>query len=172
MSALETFRFNGYTLRPAGAAIWDFRVAVQWTEADAVHRGLIAPAFWVTQGRREDAFLLADNSGPILFFKMVGDGPDETRSDTVQAFIQFSPAPAEPVERRAHSRRTREAMTAAFEWVEQVLKLNGVREINFDSCSRMLVRFSVEKLGFKREASNAGGWRLKKVLEPIAPRGV
>ena len=170
MSALETFCFGAYTLRPAGMDWLDLTLAERWTAADLEHAGRFDPRFWLIQGMRMDAWLLSDRGGPIFFLKIVGSGPIPWRADYAELFIQFKPPPADRLERLRHLQRTQAALILGLEWLERILRQSRVKEIFFDSRSEMLIRFSVEKLGFERQAAKDGFARLTKKIEPEAAR--
>jgi len=160
MSAIETFSFGEYTMRPAGAD--DLQIARVWNALDRWHRDCIKPEFWIEQKLRRDSFLMLDRLGPLLFFKMHGHGPkNDWRSDRVQIFIQFPPAPPFGLERKNHFYRVGSGVEKGFAWLERILIANGVEELFFDSESVSLVLFCTRNLGFNRD-----GHRLSKILIP------
>jgi hypothetical protein len=165
MSAGHEYEFGEYRLRPARQA--DMELAMEWTLADPEHRHAIAPTFWLEQVNGRDSFLLTDRDGPIMFFKM-----HLTKRDEVRIFMQFKGTvnggrchTREEMEAAKHLReRTRRALTMGMDWLEEMLKKNGVREVFFDSASRTLIRFTTKRLGFKQD----GPW-LRKMLERRKP---
>jgi hypothetical protein len=156
------FKFLGFKMRPAGASIWDHRLAALWTAADPAHRHM-SPSFWLEQRHLIDSWVFEDKEGPILFFKLEGHaGADPMRAETCQMYIQFPPANARNGEERGHRmRRVRAVMVHGFEWVLRVLSQNGVREVFFDSHNEVLIRFCVKELGFNRN-----GARLSRAVLP------
>lgn len=158
MSAIETFRFGEYTLRPAGTSIWDFRLAKAWTDADPVHRGKIEPNFWTEQSFSRDAYILVDGSGPLLFFKTVmyeAKAIDTTQPPLrwTELFMQFPPAGETEDDAAETQKRIAAGLLAGAPWLESVLKGNGIREIFFQSDSPSLIRFTVKRLGYVQEGS-------------------
>lgn len=147
MTAIETFTFSGYTLRPATKH--DLSLAQLWTLADVHHAEITAPSFWVEQRLGRDAFILSDGAGPVFFFKM-----HQLDSNEVELHIQFMPDTCE--EDRA---RMREGLVQGMTWLERVLRLSGVSRVSFDSRNPELVSFSRKRLGF-----DVSGHRLTKAL--------
>lgn len=169
MSAIETFRFGQFTLRPAGSAVWDYRLAKEWTAADPVHAGKIQPGFWIEQKPlSRDSYLVIDRQGPTLFFKTILFSqpklPDPMQVDAiakemaVEIFMQFPPRGQgeEAIQTRD---RIMEALKEGAPWLERVLKQKHIAEIFFESESPSLIRFSVKRLGFIRD-----GLKLRKRL--------
>lgn len=166
MSAIETFRFNGYTLRPAGASIWDYRLANEWSSCDPAHRNTLKGDFWIEQRIRVDSYVFENGAGPLLFFKMHGHGPDYERAETVELFVQFAPRHASSgAEARQRLKQLQEGLKEGFAWVERILSLNGVSKVYFDSRNELLIRFCIKELGFQRD-----GERLTKPIEPEQTR--
>jgi hypothetical protein len=139
MSAIETFTFNGYTLRPARES--DRDLANEWTFADPEHRSTCYPGFWLEQKPTRDSYLLLDAVGPVFFFKLHRKWHG---SDEVEFHIQFMP-PSQAEEDRS---RTRGGMTIGMQWLERVLVLSGIREVTFVSNNLELVSFCKKRLGF------------------------
>lgn len=137
MTALNTFQFGGYALRPATGD--DAELAHAWTQADAEHRENTAAAFWTEQGLGCDSYLLSDPISPIFFFKMV-----RFSEHVVELHIQFMPETGP----RDHE-RTREGLLQGFEWLERVCRLSGVKCIAFDTRNAMLRKFAIKRLGFE-----------------------
>lgn len=167
MSAIETFVFDEYLLRPAGPK--DLALAEDWTEADDWHRANTPARFWLQQGRGVDSWLLKDKDGPIYFarLKMIdlkaGDpGPAEVLYDTegagrcVRLDVQFMPAKS-----REAAIRIRAGIQKGLAWLLPKLEQAGVSELYFDSKSETLIRFCVIHLGFEQQ-----GERLRKMLSP------
>lgn len=162
MSAIETFRFGRYTLRPAGAGVWDHRLAREWTAADRDHAGRVDPEFWTEQSLGRDSWLLIDHSGPLLFFKLIViQQPTDDQGGTVEAHMQFAPEPEGEEEKKLLELRTIGGLTEGLRWLERVLTQSRIDAIFFDSTSETLVAFSVRKLGFIQTGS-----RLHKRLTP------
>ena len=160
MTALNTLRFSGYTLRPAVRKDW--RRAVQWTAADPDHAGKINPEFWLEQRPGMDSVMVEDSQGPVFFFKTQLLITKEKRI-TAQVFIQFMPR--ETVE---DGNRTRQALTEGMAWLEPVLQQSGAEEIFFTSRQLKLIAFCQKRLGFIVDGKSLeGGYvRLHKTLEP------
>lgn len=141
MTALNTFGFSGYTLRPAATS--DLSLAQDWTEADDDHRETTFPTFWLAQGEGCDSYLLSDPIGPVFFFKMVRvDGATQA----VELHIQFMPE-AQPRDRE----RKREGLTQGMEWLERILRASGISHIRFKSTKPELIAFCRKRLGFRVE---------------------
>lgn len=158
MTAVNSFTFSGYTLRPANEA--DLPLARMWTLADVYHREITPPSFWVEQRPGRDSFLLIDASGPIFFFKIhatrwagLTDAMAMKPSE-VELHIQFMP------DTDAHDRRRlREGLLQGMAWLERILRLSGVHRICFDSRNPELIRFCRKRLGF-----DISGERLSRAL--------
>lgn len=156
MGAIETFRFNRFELRPAGASLWDYRTAKQWTEADPDHRGRVDPYFWTEQGVDRDAYLLLDREVPIFFFKaIIQDG-----GRAAEVHIQFPPPAEEPDQARRQRARIASGLAEGLVWLEKVLIQAQVKQLFFESRSQSLITFCVKRLGFTQE-----GIVLRKRLE-------
>lgn len=170
MTALNTLRFKGFMLRPAG--LDDYKLADDWVAADKDHAGKIDPLFWLEQRPGVDSVLMLDDEGPVFFFKcallVIKTGAwtrpeplpghleglsEETLRElyaarmeekiAAQVFIQFMPC------RTARDlNRTRTALTLGLEWLEPVLEQGGAQEIFFDSGNEKLIAFCVKRLGF------------------------
>lgn len=129
---LPTFRFDQFTLRPAGES--DLELARTWTSEDPHHAGRIAPEFWLQQGKGEEAWVLEDGEGPVFFFHM---------QQTVKALIQFGPSRT-----REQRERTQVALMGGVAWLGALLGQVGKHEVVFDSQSPALKLFCEKRLGF------------------------
>lgn len=150
MSAIETFSFGRYTLRPAGRLSIDILLATQWTEADPDHAGRVAPDFWLEQRLGRDSYVLDDQDGPLFFFKAVHCHP------RVEIHVQFPPrfnAIRFPGEAALQRHVLSRAMIEGLRWLERVLTQNDIREIYFDSANDPLIAFCTKRLGFNRDGS-------------------
>lgn len=160
MTALNTFKFGEYFLRPANEL--DRALAEKWTAADPEHAGVIEPGFWLENRLGRDGFLLSDQRAPLYFFKMHIHGiydlrlPDaagtngpvemfESLHDAVQVFIQFPPF---------RDGRVMRGLTEGCKWLERTIAPMGARELFFDSKNESLIRFCVSRLGFTRDGNN------------------
>lgn len=157
MSALETFTFNGYTLRPANES--DLPLAQLWTLADTDHKDITLPSFWIEQRIGRDSYLLSDGAGPVFFFKLHvttwrGSAMKPCR---VELHIQFMPGITDE-----DTGRIRGGLTQGMTWLERVLRLSAIREVSFDSSNRKLIAFCKKRLGFSGEAG-----RLVKHISPV-----
>jgi hypothetical protein len=142
MSALRSFEFSGYTLRPATKA--DLPLAERWVAWDKFHAGVIDPNFWLFQGPKTDSYLLFDGGGPVFFLKLHGIDPKENGiPKRVALHIQFMPCATED-----DRERTMEGLLQGTRWLEGILLKNGTEKISFDSQSTALVNFAVRRLGF------------------------
>jgi hypothetical protein len=145
MAARETFQFGQYTLRPAGIEKNDYALAFDWTLADADHRGRVQPHFWTDQGEGEDAYLLLDREGPLLFFKVFSQGA------RVEMHMEFPPDSEDEVEQRHIEGRIAKGLLHGLTWLERVLSQSQVKQMVFESASPRLIKFSTERLGFTQE---------------------
>jgi hypothetical protein len=185
MTALNTLRFSGYTLRPAGEA--DRRLAEQWTARDEDHAGKIDPGFWLEQRLGMDSVVMEDSQGPLFFFKtclLIEKIPDRTplpvqlvglsqktidearpwsERITAEVFIQFMPCATEE-----DRERTRQALIEGTAWLVPVLEQSGAEEIFFDSRQPKLIAFCQKRLGFIVDGKvlEDGYMRLRKALGP------
>jgi hypothetical protein len=176
MSAIETFGFGEYLLRPAGTngnAEADLELARAWVAADPEHAGKVLPEFWLEQTLGRDSYLLRDGVGPIYFFKMhllgmvicdFKSGAEDVFpanrmgfDQAVRIFLQFPPlifgmtgADTFYIGRRI---RIANALTEGMTWLERMLKQGPVKEYYFDSQNESLIRFSQKRLGFTRDGS-------------------
>lgn len=161
MAAIETFRFCGLTLRPAGVEHSDVLVAAEWTDADPDHREKVLATFWIEQQLGVDSYLLLDADGPVFFFR--AELPPSRISATIH--VQFPPTrPVTPNKEEVNAcsknrERVRRGMLEGLPWLERMLRQVGVREITFESEDRPLIGFAVRELGFKEN-----GKRLEKIL--------
>lgn len=159
MSAIETFRWSKYTLRPSGGCIFDYRVAKHWTQQDPDHAGKVQPVFWIQQSLYQDSYVLQDRQGIIFFFSAIRfeDGYIHESvvvpGPCVQVHIQFPPLTGELLPDLKRQRETMDALQQGLPWLERVLTQSHVREIFFDSENEPLVAFSVKRLGFTREGT-------------------
>lgn len=143
MSAIQTFEFSGYKLRPAGPE--DLKLAEQWVAWDKFHAGIIEPSFWIFQGPKTDSYLLFDGGGPVFFLKLHGIDPNEKGVPRrVALHIQFMPCATDE-----DSERTMEGLLQGTRWMEGLMLANGTEMIFFDSISTSLINFAVRRLGFK-----------------------
>lgn len=149
MPATETFRFYGYTLRPATEADW--LLAEEWSNADRYHVDAGNPMFWLDQSPQCESYLLLDRRGPIFFFKMQRT-PD---SHIIEFHIQFPP-PARFV-RKNH--RVMVGLMYGMEFLESMLPNSGITTVFFSSRSSNLIRYCVDRLGFVQN-----GERLTKTI--------
>lgn len=163
MSAIETFKFGAYTLRPA--TITDRILARRWTEADASHQH-VDPDFWTEQKLGHDAYLLFDGEVGLLFFKLVlfestlvEEGKEPIRM--VEMHIQFPPEEEGEAARKRQALQLMTALRHGFAWLERVLTQIRIHSVFFESTSESLIAFCVRYLGF-----NQRGTRLHKELTP------
>jgi hypothetical protein len=148
MPALETFCFDGYTLRPAGEG--DVRLATEWTQGDPYHRNNTHPTFWLEQRRGSDSYVLEDNAGPVFFFKMMRT----SEAHVVELHIQFPPPEYHLRQQKLRNSRQMVALILGFEWIERVLLFSGVTNVFFISHSPSLIRFCVKRLGFEQKGAH------------------
>lgn len=146
MSAIETFSFSGFTLRPA--TYLDRQLAQAWTFADPYHKD-VSPDFWIEQRIGRDSYLLTDAKGPVFFFKL-----ERLTGTRVMCHIQFMPE----VELDTRD-RTRSGLMLGLHWIQKVLEINGVKSLEFDGDNPGLIRFAKRRLGFTGE-----GKRLVKAI--------
>jgi hypothetical protein len=151
MSAIETFSFSGFTLRPAIPK--DRTLAAAWTLADPFHKARVNPNFWLEQAFGKDSYLLSDARGPVFFFKL-----ERLSEEKVECHIQFMPANLPDARER-----TRAGLIQGFEWIERVLGMNSVRSLVFNGDNPELIRFAKKRLGFTGETS-----RLVRPIPAIA----
>jgi hypothetical protein len=142
---MPTFRFQGFTLRPAIDS--DLEIAKAWTEADPDHRGITKPEFWLENVGNANSFLLEDAFGPVFLFRM------DVKGNEVAAHIQFPPD--EPATRR----RVMQGLTLGFAWLEKILSGQRYKTLFFNSTSIPLINFCQKRLGFTWD-----GRRLEKAL--------
>lgn len=168
MSAIETFQFGRYTLRPANP--FDRSLARRWTQADP-HHAHVDPEFWTDQKYGHDAYLLFDGEEPLFFFKLILFEPAataEVRERWCEMHIQFAPEETNPERRRLQTLQVMTALRHGYIWLERVLLQVPIQVVFFDSVSESLVAFCVRYLGFKQE-----GARLHKRLTTSAtPAGL
>lgn len=149
-----SFRFMGYELRPAEPK--DIELARAWTSADPHHAGLIAPEFWIEQGRgvggMELTYVLCSPHGHLLFLRM---------ERVARFYIQFS-----PIESPEDSKRLREALKAGMDYLAIALGAVGIGEVIFDTTSTLLRAFACRSLGFSTE----GPPILRRRLSVYCPR--
>lgn len=149
-----SFRFMGYELRPTEPK--DIDLARAWTTADPHHAGLIAPEFWIEQGRgvggMELTYVLCSPDGNLLFLRM---------ERVARLYIQFS-----PIESAEDSKRLRTALKAGMEYLEIALGAVGIGELIFDTASSLLRAFACRTLGFSTE----GPAVLRRRLSVYSPR--
>lgn len=163
MTATKTLRFDpGYVLEPASFA---HRVlAEEWTAWDKDHAGCVDPRFWLEQDESRDSYLVSDEFGPVMFFKIIvwilgslENASFETGPNRKEAEIhmQFMPATTS----HDHT-RIGQALLKGCPWLELILIGAGVSEIYFDSTSPGLVAFTTKRMGFTEERG-----QLRKRLE-------
>jgi hypothetical protein len=172
MSAIETFGFGEYLLRPAGTngnAEADLELARAWVAADPEHAGKVLPEFWIEQRLLRDSFLLRDSVGPIYFFKMHLESRTTLQienaamkaepnvwEDVVRIFLQFHPYDVNMgrvFERYVLRNRITRGLEEGMIWLERMLRQGPVKEYYFDSQNESLIRFSQKRLGFTRDGS-------------------
>lgn len=163
MSAIETFQFGGYTVRPANP--FDRSLAEKWTKADPDHKH-IDPDFWIEQRFGHDAYLMFKGDEPLLFFKlMLFEFPavdlNQQPIRWVELFIQFPPKLEEPAQRRLQALELMNGMRQGFQWIERVLVEVPIQCVFCESRSESLIAFCVRHLGFIQD-----GERLRKHLAP------
>jgi hypothetical protein len=141
VSAREGWKFDVFELRVATEE--HSLLAKQWTNSDTWHMGRIDPSFWTTQKPGADAFVLCDYAGPLFFFKMVRVGLNR-----VHLHLQFS-----PWKNDWEKERRREALQIGTRWLEEVLPLNDVAEICFDTYNSELAAFARRRLGFFKDGT-------------------
>lgn len=150
MTALASFTFQGFTLRPTR---YDDRdLAEEWNAADPDHCNTTDPDFWLEQRPGIESYLLEDAAGPIFFFKM-----ERRAADQVEVHIQFPPGD------RNNKVRILAGLSSGYEWLERILILHAVRTVTFTSQSPSLIAFCERRLGFIEQ-----GGRLWKVLTPLS----
>lgn len=149
MSAIETFTFGPYTLRPAGKFDADRKLAEEWTSADRDHAGRVDPVFWLEQKLGRDSYILQDKTGPLFFFKLIQPALPEDRFNACEVHIQFPPHPGQPEKQPLQRERLAIALHEGLQWLERVLIGNNIGEIFFDSTSDPLVAFCIKRLGFQ-----------------------
>lgn len=163
MSAIETFSFGPYTLRPAGRDPGDLQLAQVWTSADRDHAGRVLPGFWLEQKLGRDSYILLDYNGPLFFFKLIQYVEPITNGKPMcEIHIQFPPAPGQAETQPLQRERLAMALHEGLQWLERVLIGNRIGEIFFDSSSDPLVAFCIKRLGFVLE-----GGKLRKRLEIV-----
>ena len=114
------------------------------------HAERTRPEFWLEWTVTRESYVLEDELGPILFFKV-----HRLSLKAVELHIQFPPADSQ------HERiRIQAALVQGFHWLEGMLKLAKIEEVSFDSTSTRLVQFAEKRLGFRREGS-----KLHKAIE-------
>lgn len=141
MSALPTFTFGMYTLRPATAE--DFPLAAAWNAADPDHRN-IDPLFWI-DGR--DSYLLIDPEGPVFFFKI-----ERGRTREAKFYIQFENC-AGKADAAQCRQRAMDGLMDGSAWLEKELSELGFETVYFTSKSRPLIYFCSKRLGFTVEGN-------------------
>lgn len=132
---MPTFRFQGYTLRPALSC--DYGLARLWTQIDPDHQHKTLPEFWLTQGATVNSFVLEDSFGPLFFFRM------DVEAEQVAIHIQFPP------DDRATRRRLMQGMSIGFTWLEKRLGLMGFQTVYFNSNNPRLIAFCSKRFGFE-----------------------
>jgi len=144
--------FDEFTLVVATEAE-HLKLAEQWTAWDSDHAGRIDPKFWMEGWKRAsdhalaiDSILVKDTAGPVFFCKVF---QKKVKGELVaEVYVQFRPCAVE--EDRL---RTIHALRKGTEWLELRLKLNGVKELCFDSHNENLIRFCMKRLGFVHEGN-------------------
>lgn len=149
MTALASFTFQGFTLRPTR---YDDRdLAADWTAADPDHCSTADADFWLEQRPGIESYLLEDAGGPVFFFKM-----ERRTADQVEVHIQFPPGD------RNNKVRILAGLSSGYEWLERVLISHAVRTVTFTSRNPSLIAFCERRLGFVEQAG-----RLWKALPAL-----
>ena len=159
MTALATFSFQGYTLRPAIGK--DRKEAAEWTKADPDHRDTTPADFWIEQGMGIESYVLDDRFGSVFFLKLVRQIHHE-----IEIHIQFPPKPETATAAAEQRERVVNGLILGFEWLERVLILREVRAVFFTSKRPTLIRFAKKRLGFQTD-----GKLFRKVILPSVPLG-
>ena len=155
MTALASFTFRGYTLRPAR---WDdLSLAEYWVKEDPFHKGTTKAKFWCEQKIGIESYILSDKFGPVFFFKM-----QRAQGGDAEIHVQFPPEMKNPTARSDQRCRVMNGLIFGFEWLERVLSLRQVNALFFDSKNPSLIRFSKRRLGFVED-----GQRLKRVIRKV-----
>lgn len=159
MQDMPSFKFQGFTLRPA--VFSDYSLAMVWVEADPDHRGKTPAEFWLINDDRTNSFVLEDAVGPIFFFRT------DRHETEVELHMQFGPTYRD----YQLKRRTMQGMKVGLPWLEMMLAGAGYQELYFYSSSPKLIWFCQHSLAFRWD-----GRRLEKELvapltqTPIQPR--
>lgn len=127
------FTFDGYTVRPVGEH--DRAFLAQLIEADQYHRARMTPDFFLKLMPGEDAWVLEDERGEVVFYFKT--------STAVRLAIQFRPT-ASPTDRA----RNRRALLRGMRWIEDVFRKNLFREVITDTEGSELRLFAKRHLGF------------------------
>lgn len=125
--------FDGYTVRPVREQ--DRAFLAQLIEADPFHRGTMTPDFFLRLMPGEDAWVLEDERGEVVFYFRT--------STAVRLAIQFRPT-ASPSDRA----RNRRALLRGMRWIEDIFRRNLFREIITDTEGAELRAFAKNHLGF------------------------
>jgi hypothetical protein len=144
---MPSFRFDGFTLRPAIDS--DLLLAGYWVSADPDHRLTTKAIFWIEQSATSNSFLLEDQDGAVFFFKIVDEG-----NRTLAIHIQFGPD--NTAQMRA---RIMNGLTMGFAWLQKRLMAMGYEAVYFNSNNPSLIYFSQKRLGFV--------WDGKKLIRRI-----
>jgi hypothetical protein len=151
--SLPTYRFNGYTLRPATPE--DLPLATAWCVADPDHTWEAQHKFyWIEQKQGGNSYVVEDELGVVFFIKYIRDGVK------LELNIQF--------DRGLHMRlRSAAGMKATQAWMDKNLAEVGFKALYFQSASENLTRFCVTQLGYRK---NGAIW--EKTLQPARDEGV
>jgi hypothetical protein len=137
MYDLPTYRFDGYTFRPATPA--DLPLARRWNAADPEHAWEMQyPEFWIEQNAQANSYVLEDQWGIVFFVKSIRHMVAE-----VEITLQFDR------QRRAVSeQRAALGLIAGIAWLKKALPMNGFRAVYFISKNQKLIAFAENRLGF------------------------
>jgi hypothetical protein len=132
-----TYKFDGYTFRPA---VWaDLTLARAWNAADPDHSWeLEYPYFWIEQTERVASYVLEDAVGVVFFLKALRH-PGRAAEITLQFDRDWDMVSA---------RRVVKGLCTGFEWLKKALPMNGFRAVYFLSKNQQLIAFAVKVLGF------------------------
>jgi len=141
MKMLPTYKFGGYTFRPAVVA--DIPLARAWNAVDPDHiweRQF--PQYWIQQGDRMNSYAFEDARGVLFFMKTIRDFSGKE----VEINIQF-----DRERKQVSVLRLMIGMAAGFEWLKKSLPMNGFEAVYFVSRNRSLCEFAEKRLGFVRD---------------------
>lgn len=133
-------RFEGYTLRDTEQK--DSAQLGEWIAADAVHAGVLSPAFFLGEDDgRVTALVLEDRHGPIVYIRI---------ARCARVAIQFPPEPrGKPIpDLFKHRAKLRNALIKGMAFLEVGLSRAGCSEWIFDTQSDNLRRLVTKRMGF------------------------